>query len=198
MPAPETTFTVRDLAASDAEENAPSELPEDGVPVTPEQREAFKAETQAKVTDDVHLAGQTIQPAEAPTMPPIPQDGSLVSVILAVVGVAGGAAAWRFYSQASREKSEQRKLEAEQAHEQAMARINAEAARPTAQHPSCIQAHADLGVQLAQLRAELEQVKTSSTSIGLPDGFDADEMSERIAKLEKAAKAKPKPTGRKS
>jgi hypothetical protein len=196
MPAPEV-FTVRDLAASDAEENAPSELPEDGVPVTPEQREAFKAETQARVTDDAPLAGHTTQAAEAPTMPPIPQDGSLVSVILAVVAVVGGGTAWRFYSQASREKSEQRKLEAEQAHEQAMARINAEASRPTAQHPSCIQAHADFGVQLSQLRAELEQVK-ASTSVGLPDGFDADEMSERIAKLEKAAKAKPKPPGRKS
>ena len=196
MPAPDG-FTVRDMAPYDAEENAPSDLPADGVPVTPEQREAFKAETQAQVTDDVHLAGQTVQAAEAPTMPPIPQDGSLVSVILAVVGVVGGAAAWRFYSQASREKSEQRKLEAEQAHEQAMARINAEAARPTAQHPSCIQAHADLGVQVNQLRAELEQVKASTTSVGLPDGFDADEMSERIAKLEKAAKAKPKAPGRK-
>lgn len=197
MPAPES-FSVHELKASDAEENAPSELPEDGVPVTPEQREAFKAETQTKVTDDAQLVAHTAQAVEAPTMPPIPQDGSLVSVILAVVGVAGGAAAWRFYSQASREKSEQRKLEAEQAHEQAMARINAEAARPTAQHPSCIQAHADIGVQLAQLRAEIEQVKASSTSGGLPDGFDADEMSERLAKLEKAAKAKAKPTGRKS
>lgn len=194
MPAPET-FTVRDLAASDAEENAPSELPEDGIPVTPEQREAFKAETQARVTDDAPLAGHTTQVAEAPAMPPIPQDGSLVSVILAVVAVVGGGAAWKFYSQSSREKAEQKKLEAEQAHEQAMARINAEAARPTAQHPSCIQAHADLGVQLSQLRA---QVESSRTSLGLPDDFDAGELFDRIERLEKAAKAKPKPTGRKS
>ena len=189
MPAPET-FTVRDLAASDAEENAPSELPQDGAPVTPEQREAFKAETQTKVTDDVHLAGQTVQPAEAPTLPPIPQDGSIVSVVLAVVAVVGGGAAWKFYSQSSREKAEQKKLEAEQAHDLAMAELNARMSQPTTSPPPCLAAHTSIEARLAAI-----ETKTSRMgSVTLPDDFDADELTTRVVKLEKAAKAKAKRT----
>ena len=186
MPAPDA-FTIQQSPplATDAEENAPADAASEEM-----SREAFKAETQARVTDDAPLAGQTVAPAEMPTMPPIPQDGSMVSVLLAIVGVAGGAAAWRFYSQSSREKAEQRKLEAEQAHERAMAELNAKMSQPTSSPPQWIAAHTALEARLSAL----ETKNSRASSVTLPDDFDAEALIARVGKLEKASKAKPKRT----
>jgi len=185
MAAPEA-FTIEQAPPlfTDGEENAPADAASEAM-----SRDAFKAETQARVTDDAPLAGHTVAPAEVPALPPIPQDGSMVSVILAIVAVVGGGAAWKFYSQSSREKAEQRKLEAEQAHDLAMAELNAKMAQPTASPPPCIAAHTSLEARLSAVEA-----KTSRASVMLPDDFNAEELTTRIAKLEKASKAKPKRT----
>lgn len=182
MPAPEAAFTVSDMVKTDAEENAPADAASEEM-----SREAFKAETQARVTDDAPLAGQTVAPAEVPA-PVIPQDGSAVSVILALVAVVGGGAAWRFYSQASREKAEQRKLEVEKAHELAMAELNAKMAQPTTSPPPCVAAHTAMEARLSALESKTSRLG----SVTLPDDFDAEELTARVVKLEKAAKAKPK------
>jgi hypothetical protein len=185
MPAPEA-FTIEQAPplSTDGEENAPADAASEAM-----SRDAFKAETQARVTDDAPLAGHTVAPAEVPALPPIPQDGSMVSVILAIVAVVGGGAAWKFYSQSSREKADQRKLEAEQAHDLAMAELNAKISQPTASPPPCIAAHTSLEARLSAVEA-----KTSRASVMLPDDFNAEELTTRIAKLEKASKAKPKRT----
>jgi len=184
MPSPDA-FTIEQAPplSTDGEENAPADAASEAM-----SRDAFKDATVERVTDDATLAGHTVAPAEVP-IPPIPQDGSMVSVLLAVVGVVGGAAAWRFYSQSSREKAEQRKLEAEQAHERAMAELNAKMAQPTASPPPCIAAHTSLEARIAAVEA-----KTSRASVTLPDDFNAEELTARVAKLEKASKAKPKRT----
>jgi len=187
MPSP-AAFTIEQSPplATDGEENAPADAASEAM-----SRDAFKDATVERVTDDAPLAGHTVAPAEVPIppIPPIPQDGSMVSVILAVVAVAGGGAAWKFYSQSSREKAEQRKLEAEQAHDLAMAELNAKMAQPTTSPPPCIAAHTSLEARLSAVEA-----KTSRASVMLPDDFNAEELTTRIAKLEKASKAKPKRT----
>lgn len=141
-----------------------------------------------RVTDD---AGLVAHEAQAPTPAEILEvaqgaDGGMVGVILAVVAVAGGGAAWRFYSQNSKQKAELAAKRDEQAHELAMRRLDVEANVANASPPPCLAKH-------AEIEARLSAIESKSASLTLPAGFDADELSERIEKLEKALKPKPAP-----
>jgi hypothetical protein len=100
--------------------------------------------------------------------------------------VLGGGAAWKFYAQHSKQKAEIEAKKAEQEHEIAMRRLDLEAQTANASPPPCLAKH-------AEIEARLATVESKSASLALPSGFDADEMSERIEKLEKANKPKPAP-----
>lgn len=108
-------------------------------------------------------------------------DAGIVTVMLAAVGVAGGGAAWKFYTQSSKNK-----------HEQAMRRLEIEAARADSRqadeqnHQKCTAERVLLEQKIAALEARLaeSEKKTSSLSLG---GFDPDELMERLEKLEKKA-----------
>ena len=144
----------------------------------------------AQVTDD---AGLVAHEAQAPTPAEILKvaqgaDGGMVGVILAVIAVAGGGAAWKFYSQHSKQKAEIAAKRDEQAHEIAMRRLDVEAQHANASPPPCLAKHAEIEARIAACEA-----KVQNTSLALPSGFDADEMSERIERLEKASKPKPSP-----
>ena len=142
----------------------------------------------AQVTDD---AGLVAHEAQAPTPAEILEvaqgaDGGTVGVVLALVAVLGGGAAWKFYSQHSKQKAEIEAKKAEQEHEIAMRRLDLEAQTANASPPPCLAKH-------AEIEARISAVESKSASLGLPAGFDADEMSERVEKLEKALKPKPAP-----
>jgi hypothetical protein len=142
----------------------------------------------AQVTDD---AGLVAHEAQAPTPAEILEvaqgaDGGMVGVVLALVAVLGGGAAWRFYSQHSKQKAALAEKRDEQAHELAMRRLDVEAQNANASPPPCLAKH-------AEIEARLATVESKSASLALPSGFDADEMSERIEKIEKALKPKPAP-----
>lgn len=141
-----------------------------------------------RVTDD---AGLVAHEAQAPTPAEIIEvakgaDDGMIGVVLALVAVLGGGAAWRFYSQHSKQKAEIAAKRDEQAHELAMRRLDVEAQAATTSPPPCLAKH-------AEIEARLSSVESKNASLTLPAGFDADELSERVEKLEKALKPKPAP-----
>jgi hypothetical protein len=142
----------------------------------------------AQVTDD---AGLVAHDAQAPTPDEIVKiaqgaDGGTVGVVMALVAVLGGGAAWKFYSQHSKQKAEIEAKKVEQDYQLSMRRLDLEAQTANASPPPCVAKH-------AEIEARLSAVESKSASFGLPAGFDADEMSERIEKIEKALKPKPAP-----
>jgi uncharacterized protein HemX len=163
-------------------------MPEHFTVEEPPAQEPAKDAVVEQVSDD---AGLVAHEAQAPTPDEIAKiaqgaDGGTVGVVLALVAVLGGGAAWKFYSQHSKQKAEIEAKKAEQEHEIAMRRLDLEAQNANASPPPCLAAH-------AQIEARLSAVESKSASFGLPAGFDADEMSERIEKIEKALKPKPAP-----
>jgi hypothetical protein len=142
----------------------------------------------AQVTDD---AGLVAHEAQAPTPDEIVKiaqgaDGGTVGVVMALVAVLGGGAAWKFYSQHSKQKAEIEAKKVEQDYQLSMRRLDLEAQTANASPPPCAAKH-------AEIEARISAVESKSASLALPAGFDADEMSERIEKIEKALKPKPAP-----
>lgn len=154
-------------------------------------QEPSKDAVVANVSDDAELVAHEAQ-AAAPTADELvkvaagAQEGGTLGVILAVVAVLGGGAAWRFYAQHSKQKAALADKAAEQAHELAMRRLDLEAQSAQTSPPPCLAKH-------AQLEARLSAIESKSASFGLPEGFDAGEVSERLDKIEKALKPKPAP-----
>jgi hypothetical protein len=152
----------------------------------------------ASVTDDVALIAHEAQaatpsPEEIVTIAQGAQDGGMIGVVLALVAVLGGGAGWKFYSQSSKQKADLATKQAELAHDLAMAEINAKMQAPTVSPPPCVAAHTSLEARIAAVEAKASRM----TSIDFPDDFDAELLIARVEKLEKAAKKKPAPAGRK-
>jgi hypothetical protein len=141
----------------------------------------------AQVTDD---AGLVAHEAQAPTPDEIVKiaqgaDGGTVGVVMALVAVLGGGAAWKFYSQHSKQRAEIEAKKVEQDYQLSMRRLDLEAQNANASPPPCLAKH-------AEIEARLSAVESKSASLGLPAGFDADEMSDRLDKIEKALKPAPR------
>lgn len=167
-------------------------------PVVPPEQTPEKDAIVARVTDDALVMAHEAQaatpsPEEIVKIAQGAQDGGMVGVVLAVVAVLGGGAAWKFYSQSSKQKAELANKQAEQAHELAMAELNAKMQQPTTSPPPCIAAHASLEARIAAVEAKASRM----TLPDFPDDFDAELLIARVEKLEKAAKKKPAPAGRK-
>lgn len=107
-------------------------------------------------------------------------DNPMVAVALAAIAVLGGGAAWKHYAKVS-----------EQKHEQKMKQMELQSQMPTTQPPPCQAADAATRAQLAALEGRVIAAEKKAASVSMPD-FDADELEARIAKLEKAQKAKGK------
>ena len=152
----------------------------------------------ASVTDDAALIAHEAQaatpsPEELVKLAQGAEEGGMFGVVLAIVAVLGGGAGWKFYSQSSKQKADLATKQAELAHDLAMAELNAKMQAPTVSPPPCVAAHSTLEARIAAVEAKASRM----TSIDFPDDFDAEILIARVEKLEKAAKAKPKPTGRK-
>ncbi len=158
-------------------------------PAVPPAQTPEKDAVVSRVTDDAALVAHEAQHA-APTASDIAKvaqgaaDGGLIGVVLAVVAVLGGGAAWKFYSQSSRQKAELAKEQAAQAHELAMAELNGRLAQPSTSPPPCILKHGEIDARLAAMDAKISR----ATSLDLPDDFDAEGLEARLAKVEKALK----------
>lgn len=131
----------------------------------------------------------TATTAPAPAAP-TPQDvaglvdaggGGAVGIAAALIAVAGGGAAWKFYSQRS-----------EQAHELAKERLKMEQAAAGlngAQPPPCQAANVALEQKLAALTARVEAAEAAAKKgASLSADFDADALERRVQRLAKAVK----------
>jgi len=110
------------------------------------------------------------QPSDI-ALPHIPegQEG-WVTVALAVVGIAGGGALWKFLSKRGDQK-----------HEAELKRIELEAAKAGA-HEVCQQAYKVLEARLDVLGSRLDNLSATLPTIGL------DELDDRLTSIEKALK----------
>ena len=152
----------------------------------------------ASVTDDAALIAHEAQaatpsPEEIVKLAQGAEEGGMLGVVLAVVAVLGGGAAWKFYSQSSKQKADLATKQAEQAHELAMAELNAKVQVPSVSPPPCVAAHTSLEARIAAVEAKASRM----TLPDFPEDFDAELLIARVEKLEKAAKKKPTPAGRK-
>ena len=105
--------------------------------------------------------------------------GSSVAIILAILAVVGGGAGWKFYQKF-----------AEQKHEQAMKKLELEAQSQGlngAQPPPCQAANAAIEAKLTALEGKLASVEKKTSSFSA--GFDAEDVEERLVKIEKKLKS---------
>lgn len=101
-------------------------------------------------------------------------DDPVLVVVLAIIALLG-VGLWKHLGKVADQKAalDMKKLE-----------IEAESAKrtPKAQPPPCLAANAALETKIAALEARLGKVESSS--LALPPGFDAEELDERVRKLE--------------
>lgn len=105
--------------------------------------------------------------------------GGSTGLILAVIAVVGGGAAWKTYQKFS-----------EQKHEQAMKRLDLEAKAQGlsgAQPPPCQVKQVEVDAKLAAFETRI--AATEKKSATLSADFDGDDIERRVKKLEKAVKA---------
>jgi hypothetical protein len=176
----------------------PIHVEESAPAVTAPEQTPEKDAIVASVTDDAALIAHEAQaatpsPEEIVKLAQGAEEGGMLGVVLALVAVLGGGAGWKFYSQSSKQKADLATKQAELAHDLAMAELNAKMQAPTVSPPPCVAAHTSLEARIAAVEAKASRM----TSIDFPDDFDAELLIARVEKLEKAAKAKPKPAGRK-
>lgn len=118
--------------------------------------------------------------AEVKALIPAGGDAGAATVLLAAIGVAGGGAAWKFYNAHSKRKHDEKMKELELKHERAEQRDN--------NHEKCSAERLALEAKVSALETRLNDAERKSSGIELP--FDVDDLKERLAKLEKAAKAR--------
>ena len=119
----------------------------------------------------------------------LPKDGSggsMITVMLALIAVGGGGAAWKFYQNFAKQK-----------HEQKMKEIELNAASQQQQnddkHDKCAAERVALEAKVSTLEARLaeaektaqEAVKEAAKKGEIELPFDPEEMQDRLAKLEK-------------
>ena len=99
---------------------------------------------------------------------------SSVSLLLAMMAVVGGGAAWKFYTQYSEQKHEQKMKQLE---------LEAQAAGLAgAQPPPCQAAKVKLEAELQEVKAKLEGL---DRKLAFTADFDADLLERRMKKLER-------------
>lgn len=109
----------------------------------------------------------------------VPKDPTGLGVVMAVVAVAGGGTAWKFYNDHSKRK-----------HEQEMARIE----KSDSSHKACGAVQAALEAKVSSLEAALNDVRTRNQELQLKasNGADVNELVERLEALEQLSKKKGK------
>lgn len=109
----------------------------------------------------------------------VPKDPTGLGVVMAVVAVAGGGTAWKFYNDHSKRK-----------HEQEMARIE----KSDNSHKACSAVQASLESKVASLEAALNDVRTRNQELQLSAGKgpDLNDMLERLEAVEQLSKKKGK------
>jgi len=117
--------------------------------------------------------------AEVKSLVPAGGDANMITVALAVVGVAGGGAAIKLYQNMVKAKHDEKMkaLEIEQQRSE----------KQDDQHKQCDASRMALEAKVAALSAQVEKMTSTGSSFDLGD-FDPAELEERLKKIESALK----------
>lgn len=146
---------------------------------------ATAAEPSTAPTPPLAVEAHTTEPAPAPTAADLAEiskatgGDSTLTIVLALVAVVGGGAAWKFYSKFS-----------EQKHEQAMKQLDLEAklkGMGAAQPPPCQAANAKLEADITDIKTRLAGVEKKAATLSAD--FDAEDIERTLKKLTKTVKA---------
>lgn len=167
--------------------DVPSPTPEHSVVSEPGPSPSYEAPVEAAAAP----VAAAPQATEAQTLAPDPTTAaselqglvgaaggdSTLAIILALVAVLGGGAAWKFYNQKSA-----------QTHELKLKELELKSQTPSQSPPPCIVKHGELDAKLAAVEGKVAKIdqKTAGMSV---DGPSSDELDERIIKLERQVKA---------
>jgi uncharacterized protein HemX len=168
----------------------------------PETIEVVDPSTPAPIPQDAPVAEPQVKPAvplklthevvevEAEASTAASELGQLVGkqegnagLLMAVIAVAGGGAAWKFYSQRSK-----------QAHELNVREMELKANQPTVSPPQCIAKHTDLEARISAAEAKAAQAVTTADEVRSKAGRVApliaqvEEIDERVTVIETATK----------
>ena len=131
-------------------------------------------------TGEVTSAYQSVDPTagaltgEFSTLAQSTGGDSMLTVILALIAVVGGGAAWKFYRQHSEQKHEQK---------MAQMKMNAQAQGLNgAQPPPCQAANTKLEAEIKQIKSRLG---TIDNKMSLNADFDGDFIERKVKKLER-------------
>lgn len=124
----------------------------------------------------------------------LPKDGTggnAITVLLALIAVAGGGAGWKFYQSFAKQKHEQRMKELE------LKEKRLELQDDKHEHKACEAARAAdrqaFEAKIGEMAARLAEIEKAKSSFELPlDPDEINQLGERLEKLEKALKAKPR------
>lgn len=142
-------------------------------PVAAEPAAPAAVETTATVASDAPTSGDLAALAQS-----VGGDSTL-TIVLAVLAVVGGGAAWKTYQRFS-----------EQKHEQAMEKLKLDreaAGMGGAQPPPCAVKQAEVDAKLAEFSARLDAVMKKTATL---DGdFDGADLTRDVKRLQKSVKA---------
>lgn len=155
-----------------------------GDTMEPEQPSHPSHPSQPAHAEPVAQEAQTVEPSSPTTselagLAQATGGDSTLTILLALIAVVGGAAGWKFWNKLS-----------EQKHEQAMKRLEMEAAAKgvgAAQPPPCQAAQAKIEAEIDGLKGRVSGVEKKATSISAD--FDAEDIERQLKKLNKAVKA---------
>ena len=147
------------------------------VPLTKEKNEEKKEGAKTMPKSDPQLIATVQQPtpdAVSSDLMKIAKDNATdptVTIILAVLAVFGGGAAFKFYRQWS-----------EQKHEEKMAKIKIDSKNQDKSPGECQTVHAKLTAEVADIKS---RIGTLENKVSIDADFDGERLEKRVKKLEK-------------
>ena len=160
----------------------PTSVDGPGAPLSPEAASPIAAPVPV-VAAPAPVEAQTVAPdptsaaAELQGLVGAAGGDSTLAIVLALVAVLGGGAAWKFYTKNS-----------EQKHEFKMKELELKSQTPSQSPPPCIVKHGELDAKVAAVEAKLGKVESKTAGMSV-DGPSSDELDERLVKLERQVKA---------
>lgn len=162
-----------DLSPDESEEAAPAPLP--ALPSTPRALPSPQA-----VSEHVGVSDNAL--AEVKQLIPASGDAGVTTVLLAAIGVAGGGAAWKFYSQHSKNKHNERMKELE-------LQASSQQQKQDDNHHKCSVERAALEAKVASLHVKIEEAEHRAADAERRAGDAERRATDAAASADKAAQA---------
>jgi len=184
----EEVAAIDNLENSKSSPDSPSKSEDENnykrqIPAVGAGDENLGEQSMPQANSDNQLTAYEAQPSASVSAEPFGQfaantgGDSTLTLLLAILAVVGGGAAWKFYTQYSEQKHDQKMKEME---------LNAKAqGLAGAQPPPCQAAKVQLDAEIKEIKARLAKV---DQKMSLSADFDGDALERKVKKLEKRLK----------